>query len=591
MKRLLVLTAVLAVGLPFGSHALASPQIAPGDGEGVPSLTAEVVDTGVALSWESIARGNAHLDEPLQVVRDGAVIADVEHVATSYEDRSARPGTTHSYQVVRTDKKGVASSVRVTTPEYLVGAATRDITPDGIVNLGGFGLGNGTVIPNAIVGRGGRGETKGERIKVRAMVVDDGTTAAAVADLELQGYFAAYQKGPGLQDIAAAIAREVPRLPVGNIVLASDHSHSAPDTLGVWGGPQAGYLEFIKQQVVEAVTDAYSQRGFASLAAGHSDASDLVYNQSCTEGLNQSKKADYPGPDVCATPGKDGMVRVVQATTPSGRHPLTYMVFAAHATAGGGNGLHGDWPQFLSEAMTARYGGVGLAMVGALGGTQPCRTACAFTKSTNPGYNVSDRKTAIVLNYGAHVEAALSTAKPVHGPVRAAQGFIREAITGPAVTALFTAGKYAGAELLRNHDAPWVNGPTIRTVVVVVRIGDVVLAATPGEGFPRIRQDIADALGSGAQEVMTLGLANDQLGYLISPAAYVPIIAAEVPVNDNIIFNVSATIGDHVACANIRLAGTLGLKVVTPVTCAPYGVQDGQGDPIGAVPVGGLVLP
>ena len=39
---------------------------------------------------------------------------------------------------------------------------------------------------------------------------------------------------------------------------------------------------------------------------------------------------------------------------------------------------------------------------------------------------------------------------------------------------------------------------------------------------------------------MTLGLANDQLGYLISPAAYVPIIAAQVPVNDNIIFNVVA---------------------------------------------------
>ncbi|MGZ6804698.1 MAG: hypothetical protein ACXVFU_16770, partial [Nocardioidaceae bacterium] len=141
------------------------------------------------------------------------------------------------------------------------------------------------------------------------------------------------------------------------------------------------------------------------------------------------------------------------------------------------------------------------------------------------------------------------------------------------------------------HEAPWVNGQTIRTVVGVLRVGDVVLAATPGEGFPRIRQDIADAVGPGAQEVMMLGLANDQLGYLISPAAYVPVIAAEVPVNDNIIFNVSPTIGDHVACADITLAATLGLKVTSPPTCLPYDVEDALGDPVGAVPVGGVVLP
>ncbi|MCW2544797.1 MAG: hypothetical protein JWM40_2349, partial [Frankiales bacterium] len=168
---------------------------------------------------------------------------------------------------------------------------------------------------------------------------------------------------------------------------------------------------------------------------------------------------------------------------------------------------------------------------------------------------------------------------------------IREPITGPAVTALFTAGKYGGAQLLRSHEPPWVNAQTIRTVVGALRIGDVVIATTPGEGFPRIRQDIETAVGKGAREVMTLGLANDQLGYLISPASYVPIIAAEVPVNDNIIFNVSPTIGDHVACADITLVGTLGLSVKAPPSCLSFDVLDSLGDPIGAVPVGGLVLP
>jgi hypothetical protein len=498
----------------------------------------------------------------------------------------------HVYRVGAAAHDDEARPASARTPSYKVGAASRDITPVGVVNQGGYGLGDGRLIPQAVVGRGGRDEAKGEHIKTRAFVVDDGKSAVAIADIEVQGWFAKYEFGSdGLQDMAAAVASRIPRLPVSHIVIASDHSHAAPDTLGVWGGPNPGYMDFVKAQVVGAITDAYAQRGYADLKAGHSDASDLVYNQSCTEALNQSKTPDYPGPDVCATPGKDGMVRVVQATAPSGKHPLTWMVYAAHATAGGGNGVHGDWPQFLSDAMTGQYGGQGIAMVGALGGTQPCRTACAFTKPSNPGYDVADRKTALVLNYGAHVAQALRTATPVSGPVLAAQGFIREPIVGPAVAALFTAGKYAGAELLRSHESPWVVGQTIRTVVGAVRIGGVVINTTPGEGFPRIRQDVEDSLGSQAQEVLQLGLANDQLGYLISPVSYVPIIAAEVPVNDNIIFNVSPTIGDHVACADIRLISTLQLTPTLPPTCAGYDVVDAAGDPLGDVPVGGVTLP
>jgi hypothetical protein len=543
------------------------------------ALTASLTDTSVRLSWQG--RGGA-----VQVRRDGRVVAQVPAATGQWADTTAAPQATHTYQV------GSSRPVSVRMPDYLVGAATEDITPSGTVNLGGNGLGDGRLFPDALIGRGGQGAAKSERIKVRATVVDDGRTAVAVASIEVQGWFAAYQDGKqGLMDMAAEIARRVPRLPVSHIVLASDHSHSAPDTLGVWGGPARGYLDLVKHQVVSAVTRAYASRVYANLRAGHSDASDLVYNQACSEGLNQSPEAAYPGPDLCATPGKDGMVRVVQATSPSGRHPLTFMAFAAHATAGGGQGIHGDWPQFLSDELSRRYGGTGLAMVGALGGTQPCRPTCSFTKHTNPGYNVKDRKTAIVLNYAAHVTDALAHTRRVTGPVAAAQGFIREPIVGPAVTALFAAGQYGGARLLRNHEPPWVNAQTIRTVVGALRIGNVVLAATPGEGFPRIRQDIADAVGPAAIEVMTLGLANDQLGYLIAPASYVPIIAAEVPVNDNIIFNVSPTIGDHVACADITLVSRLRLPVTSPPTCAPYVVEDAQGDPLAAVPVGGIVVP
>jgi hypothetical protein len=573
VKRSVAPAAALLLLAPLAAVAHAGP------GASVRGLTARVTDTAVQLSWQG--NGSA-----VPVRRDGVVIGKVPAGAKSFSDRAAAPQRSHSYQV------GSSRPVVVRMPDYLVGAATADITPTGTVNLGGNGLGDGRLFPDALIGRGGQGAAKSERIKVRATVVDDGRTAVAIANLELQGFFAAYQIGEyGLLDMSAEIARRVPRLPASHIVIASDHSHSAPDTLGVWGGPKPGYLDLVKRQVVTAVTQAYANRGYADLVAGHSDASDLVYNQSCTEALNQDEEPAYPGPDVCATPGKDGMVRVLQATTPSGRHPLTFMVFAAHATAGGGDGIHGDWPQFLSDELSRRYGGVGLAMVGALGGTQPCRPACSFTKTTNPGYHAKDRRTAIVLNYSAHVVSALRSTRRVTGPVAAAQGFIREPLVGPAAAALFAAGKYGGAELMRSHEPPWANAQTVRTVVGALRIGSVVVAATPGEAFPRIRQDVEDSIDSPVTEVISLGLANDQLGYLIAPVSYVPVIAAEVPVNDNIIFNVSPTIGDHVACADIALLPSLGLQVTSPPTCTPYTVEDSFGDPIGSLPVGGIVLP
>jgi hypothetical protein len=64
-----------------------------------------------------------------------------------------------------------------------------------------------------------------------------------------------------------------------------------------------------------------------------------------------------------------------------------------------------------------------------------------------------------------------------------------------------------------------------------------------------------------------------------------------VAVNDNIIFNVSPTIGDHVMCSDISLALQIGFAGASPATCAPYDAADRAGDPVGMVPVGGVTLP
>ena len=527
----------------------------------------------------------------------GAASAEAHGRSAGHSGGPARSGAGHSGGPATAPARsgagrlaaGRASAGR--RPGYVVGAAWRDISPTGTVDLGGYGLGDGSVIPQQVVGRGGRAATTTSRIGARAIVIGDGAQTVAIANIETQGMFAAYQDGKyGLVDMAQQVAKDIPGLPADHIIIAADHTHSGPDTIGVWGGVGADYLAYIRDQTVAAIEAAYAARQPAQLRAGHSDASDLVYNQACSEALNQSPKAAYTGPDVCPVPGKDGMIRVLQATAPGGKVIATFMAFAAHATAGGGDGVNGDWPEFLAEAMTGAFGGTGIAMEGAVGGTQPCRPQCSFTKPGNPGNHIADRKTALVANYMAHVRAALKSARPVHGPVAAAQTTIREPITGPTVLGLFTAGQHIGAKLLRSHDNPWVVGTTIRTIASTVRVGDVLFAGTPGEGFPAIGAGVRQAARS-AREVVQLGLADDQLGYLISPVSYVAVIAAEVPINDNIIFNVSPTIGDHVMCTDIGLAARVGFHVSSPADCAPYAATDALGDPVAAVPVGGIPAP
>jgi hypothetical protein len=228
-------------------------------------------------------------------------------------------------------------------------------------------------------------------------------------------------------------------------------------------------------------------------------------------------------------------------------------------------------------------------MVGALGGTQPCRPACSFTKKSNPGYEVKDRRAALVLNYMAHVRDAVTHAHPVSGEIAGAQRIIREPILGPAVFGLFAAGGLAGAPIMRATSAPWATANTVATPVTVLRVGRLVFDGTPGEGFPAIGAGVRSAL-SDDDSVFQIGLANDQLGYLIAPSTYVPFIAVEAPINDDIIFNVSPTIGDHVMCSSIVLALSIGMKGSTPAGCAPYLALDATEPVVSKVPVGGIHL-
>lgn len=465
---------------------------------------------------------------------------------------------------------------------YKVGAAVRDITPDGRTNLGGNGLGDGSVIPDAVVSRGHVGDPGSQHIAVRALVIDDGVLPPLViADIETQGMFAAYKGGAyGLHDIAAAVSAQRGALLVDHMLLAADHTHSGPDTIGAWGFVPDAYMQRIKDAAVAAIVDAYDHRTEAELHFGQSRADDLVYDQNCTEALNQSPTPSYTGPSVCDAPDqdiKDAYVRVLQARAVGGGVVATLVSYNAHATLGGADGIHGDWPQFLSDAMSSAYGGVGIGMEGAVGRMQPCRPQCSFTDPAQFGA-AADRRSKYLHALMLHVDDALAHGMQIWGYVAASQRTIREPITSPAVLALFAGGDKVGAELRRSTDAPWMVGPTVTTSVTSMVVGQLLLAGFPGEAYPNISVGVQAAVPG--KVVVPLGLANDQLGYLISPAEAWPVVAAEVGVNDNSIFNVSQTIGDHVMCASIAAASDMAGVTNVPPRCAAFNALDAASSPV-----------
>ncbi len=196
--------------------------------------------------------------------------------------------------------------------------------------------------------------------------VSDGRRSMAVADIETQGWFAATKDGPyGLVDMRKRVqAATGGALTAGATVIQSDHSHSGPDTMGVWGGVPAAYRQMIADRTVEAIVEAFRTMQPGTLYYGTAPGRDLLSNQFDYDAANQAVDSD---------------VRVLQARTAAGRPFATLLNFSAHPTVlGSGNRkVSGDWVSSAGPALARRFGGEAMTMVGTLGRTQPADRGCA----------------------------------------------------------------------------------------------------------------------------------------------------------------------------------------------------------------------
>jgi hypothetical protein len=479
---------------------------------------------------------------------------------------------------------------------YRLGMAARSVNLDANgtfagqpVFLGGYGLGNGHVAEhfagidnpgpkpydNGLKYDDGRAATGNlaDGIHVRAAVISTAKAKQnfAIADIENQGCFAQNKQGYGLITMRKEVEKQTGgALPADHVNVQCDHSHGGPDLIGAWGGVPYQYLAFVQKQTVAAIVAAFRDQRPAQLWYGTAQSGvegrDQVPEDTKDPLLTNQMLNDPTG----ANDVMDDELRVLQARDPKTGDPFaTLLNLNAHPTVLGSSNTRasGDWPQFANILMTqdaGRFGGQAMTIVGTLGRQQPARGNCPDQALAAKGD--ADPQAAIckLTEYASRVVAraklALDAAKPLTGKpeVVAKTYLIQDPADNAGILALNDAGELGGAPIMRSNTPPWRTGTVVGSVTGSARIGSVLLSSMPGEAYPQIPLAVRAALkGSDIKGFMTAGLANDQLGYIIAnlPDAYPEVLARGAQGNDNILFNMSQTLGERLTCSLLRGAG------------------------------------
>jgi uncharacterized protein YjdB/predicted transcriptional regulator with HTH domain len=401
------------------------------------------------------------------------------------------------------------------------------------------------------------------------------------------GYFVAYKAGNGpngLYDIRQRIARRLEArhgavvISADQIVVTSDHSHHAPDTIGLWGGVSPAYMARLAEAAVSAGVEAWERRVPARLYAGSIQGPP-------TAGSYNRPPTDAP----------DREFRVLFAEDRQGRRLLTLMNYAPHATVlnSGNIDATGDWTAWASQIANETAGGVGMGLVGALG-------AMDWNKS---GDNI-EREAEARERLRSMLNQAYQARSEVQGnEVAVRTVFIREPLLQPILLLNFLPQVTlpvldASVSIERALNPPWNNGgAALGTYASAIRLGDVFIGTMPGEPFPQLHYALRDCDSlpegidpstdcggiRGTRANFMLGAAQDFLGYMLyTPDQYFQAFANgatyfmgcperelfdaigidyDTACPDHWVLMVSPTIGRHLVCTLQDAAEDLGFEV------------------------------
>ncbi len=363
--------------------------------------------------------------------------------------------------------------------ELEVGTGMRIITPDPLLPVSG-GLG-----PTSAVG-----EKRGD-LTARAVVFRRGEVSVAMVSLDLLGF-------PSV--LCDRVRAKVPRVPAGNILIGSTHTHSGPDCYGFPDGHgghtgDLGYMEMVCTKAAEAVNEAIDDLRPARIKVATGEArGKIAYN--------------YYAPDLY-----DRRMSVIQAVTAGGQTIATLVNYAIHPEVLGSEAgvLSPDLVGPLDDRLEAKAGGMAIFFNSAQGGMVTADNRnLDRPRDALRGYWEDSRTWEECVRIGQTMaDEALRIIEDA--PVQENPSLFCDAVDVrfPVDSdLLWTVITSSVLHYPHNRDQ------SITTRINVVNLGNAQIVTIPGEALPNIGCYLKRKMRG--EHNLLFGLTNDAFGYILT---------------------------------------------------------------------------
>ncbi|MBE6726353.1 MAG: hypothetical protein E7576_14375 [Ruminococcaceae bacterium] len=304
---------------------------------------------------------------------------------------------------------------------------------------------------------------------------------------------------------------------VAAVHVIATHDHAGPDTLGLWGptaeeGKHPGYMENLMTACTLAAQAALDSRKEGRLFRSDVRTEDML--------------RDSREPVVW-----DEILHILRFQPDDNSAGIRLFSYGAHAESlrGANTRLSRDYPGVLCDLVRERTGDDALFLPGAVGGLVMTREFFSPFDAEANLLETGERLAGYALSVRDGDERELT-------PSLSDDGI---SFTVPLDNTVFLYYKFLGIlgnEAVRSDD-PGIAGETgygLRSCLSVLRLGDTALLLLPGEIFPELvfgggRENPSnpgaenpEPLGRimeryGLSDFFTVGLADDELGYIVPP--------------------------------------------------------------------------
>jgi len=313
-------------------------------------------------------------------------------------------------------------------------------------------------------------------LKARTAVFSDGNETVAFVGADLFGM--------RWKDVNV-MRDEAKRLGVNHLVLASSHNHAAGDTLGVYGHYPAEFVAFIHSQVIDSIKVALND--MQEVVELRTASKELPMDGIRVQGL--FRNARNPGV-------LDPTISIVQAIGKNDKVITTMVHFACHVESltKGSREISADFPGYMCDQIEQDGGGQPIFLNGALGGM----ISGDNRERTHESAKVMGLELARIVK--DLIPTATSAGKHAFS---VDQRLLQIPMTNPNFQERIESGYRT------------VYRGRVTTDMMYIKLGEAQFVTLPGELLPEVSFEIIEEMQGFPR--MLIGLANDQLGYMVPP--------------------------------------------------------------------------